>query len=126
MKNNIPLTPIQPFSFEESEYHRGNEIWLATTLVDYCKARGYKPFDLPLAGIDLSLSHFTYSCVNGFIFQMKRVQDADLSYPIILDDLGQIADGWHRVCKAILEGKTTIKAIRMDRMPSCDKWEEDK
>lgn len=126
MKTQTPLTPIESFSLEESQYIRGNEIWKATTLIDYCKAKGYKPFDLPLAGIDLSEAHFTYSCAAVFIFQMKRVQNADLSYPIILDDFGQIADGWHRVCKAILEGKTTIKAIRMDSMPAYDKWEETK
>ncbi|MEG0107817.1 MAG: hypothetical protein RR705_03065 [Lachnospiraceae bacterium] len=126
MKNNIPLTPIEPFSLEESQYVRGNEIWKATTLIDYCKAKGYKPFDLPLAGIDLSTAHFTYSCTATFIFQMKRVQNSDLTYPIILDDFGQIADGCLRICKAILEGKTTIKAIRMEDMPAYDKWEENK
>lgn len=126
MINELPLTPIESFSLEESQYVRGSEIWKAITLIDYCKAKGYKPFDLPLAGIDLSTAHFTYECAATFIFQMKRVQNSDLSYPIILDDFGQIADGWHRVCKAILEGKTTIKAIRMDSMPAYDKWEETK
>lgn len=124
MTNELPLTPIESFSLEESQYVRGSEIWKATTLIDYCKAKGYKPFDLPLSGISLAGENFTSPCTASFIFQMKRVQNADLSHPIILDDLGQIADGWHRVCKAILEGRTTIKAIRMDSMPAYDKWEE--
>lgn len=40
--------------------------------------------------------------------------------PIILDDLGYITDGWHRVAKAILEGKETIKAVRIQNMPAPD------
>lgn len=126
MKNNLPLVPIEKFSLEESQYERGNKIWMATTLIDYCKAKEYKEFDLPLAAVDLSEMNFRCCCLSEFIWQMKRVQDTDLDYPVILDDLGQIADGYHRVCKAILEGMTTIKAIRMESMPAYDKWEEKK
>lgn len=126
MKDTLPLVPIEKFSLEESQYQRGNEIWMATTLIDYCKAKEYKEFDLPLAAIDLSEMNFRCCCLSEFIWQMKRVQDTDLDYPVILDDLGQIADGYHRVCKAILEGMTTIKAIRMESMPAYDKWEENK
>lgn len=122
---DLPKAPIEPFSLDESRYVRGCEVWYAQTLIDFCKAKEYKVFDLPLAGIDLSSAHFTYSCTNGFIFQMNRVQNASLDHPIILDELGQIADGWHRVCKAILEGRTTIKAIRMESMPAYDKWEKE-
>lgn len=124
MKDNLPLVPIEKFSLEESQYQRGSEIWMATTLIDYCKAKGYVEFDLPLAAVDLSEMNFRCCCLSEFIWQMKRVQDSDLDYPIILDDLGQIADGYHRVCKAILEGKATIKAIRMESMPAYDKWKE--
>ena len=55
-----------------------------------------------------------------FIFQCKRVNQCSLEYPIILDEVGQIADGYHRLCKAILEGKETIKAIRLLEMPAPD------
>lgn len=126
MNENLPLVPIEKFSLGDSAYKRGNEVWLAQTLIDFCKSQEYKEFDLPLAGISLTESHFDSWSTGNFIFQMQRVQNVDLNYPIILDNFGQIADGWHRVCKAILEGRKTIKAIRMERMPAYDSWEEDK
>lgn len=61
--------------------------------------------------------------LHSFIFQCKRVNQCSLEYPIILDDVGQIADGYHRLCKAILEGKETIKAIRLLEMPAPDRVE---
>jgi len=57
---------------------------------------------------------------------MKRVQNTDLKYPIILDVKGVVADGYHRVAKAILEGKSTIKAYRLKQMPPYDFVEESK
>ena len=55
----------------------------------------------------------------------KRVNQCSLEYPIILDEVGQIADGYHRLCKAILEGKETIKAIRLLEMPAPDRISEE-
>lgn len=92
--------PIDDMSFAESEYHRGDKVWFAQTLYDFAKAKEYS------------------------IFQCKRVRECSLEYPIILDDVGQIADGYHRLCKAILEGRETIKAIRLLEMPAPDRIEE--
>lgn len=39
-----------------------------------------------------------------------RIHKADLSYPIIITDENKIVDGYHRVAKAVLDGKKTIKA----------------
>ena len=50
---------------------------------------------------------------------MQAVLDADLSYPIILDEDGEIMDGRHRLMKAILNRESTIKAVRFDVNPSC-------
>lgn len=41
----------------------------------------------------------------------KLIQDADLSYPIILCEQGRVMDGMHRVCKAASLGHTHIKAV---------------
>ena len=48
---------------------------------------------------------------------MKRTNNADLKYPIILTDKGVICDGWHRLCKAVYQGDEYIKAIRIEKMP---------
>ncbi len=118
------IVPIDSMSFAESEYHRGNKIWNAQTLYDFAKAKEYPIMDMPLWCIDLTAEAFECSQLHSFIFQCKRVRDCSLQYPIMLDDTGQIADGYHRLCKAILEGKKTIKAIRLLEMPAPDRIEE--
>lgn len=72
-----------------------------------------KPFDAPLAAINLSARSWGDPSLFDFAFHVKRVMDADLDMPIILDWNGKIADGRHRVIKAIVEGRKTIKAVRM-------------
>lgn len=42
----------------------------------------------------------------------RRINDADLSYPIILAADGTLLDGGHRLARAWLEGRTTIRAVR--------------
>lgn len=101
--------PIDNITFAESEYHRGNKIWKAQTLYDFAKAKEYPVLNMPLWNIDLTAEPFECNQLHSFIFQCKRVNQCSLKYPIILDEVGQIADGYHRLCKAILEGKETIK-----------------
>lgn len=117
--------PIDEMMFSESEYHRGNKIWNAQTLYDFAKAKEYPVMDMPLWNIDLTAEPFECSQLHQFIFQCNRVRNCSLDYPIILDEVGQIADGYHRLCKAILEGKETIKAIRLLEMPAPDRIEEE-
>lgn len=113
-------------TFGESEYHGKDGTWKAQSLYDFAKAKEYPVRDMPLWCVDLSTEAFECGSLKDFIFQCKRVNDTSLDYPIILDDKGQIADGYHRVCKAILEGRETIKAIRLEEMPAPDYIEEDK
>ena len=51
---------------------------------------------------------------------LERIQKADLNYPIILNDDGSLMDGGHRLCKAILEGRTKISAVKFPVMPEPD------
>jgi hypothetical protein len=115
--------PISQMKFGESQYNGKGGHWKASTLYDFAKAKEYPVVDMPLWCVDLSTEAFECAQLKDFIFQCKRVSDCSLEYPIILDDKGCIADGYHRVCKAILEGKETIKAIRLLEMPAPD-WVE--
>ena len=45
---------------------------------------------------------------------------ADQSYPIILDASGRVMDGMHRVCKALLQGAATIRAVQFMPTPEPD------
>jgi hypothetical protein len=44
-----------------------------------------------------------------------RINNADLKYPIIINDKGAIIDGMHRATKAILDKKFKIKAYIIDK-----------
>lgn len=81
---------------------------------------------MPLAGINLECVAWSMPTAKDFIYHMKRSLDADLKYPIIIDDYGYICDGHHRVAKAIASGHTTIKAIRIQEMPLPDGHEPTK
>lgn len=51
---------------------------------------------------------------------MRLVQEADLSFPIILSSDGRVMDGMHRVAKALLEGRSRIEAVRFRDDPEPD------
>ena len=51
----------------------------------------------------------------------QKILNADHSYPIILSESGLIMDGVHRICRAYLEGKKTVPAVRFDKNPEPDK-----
>lgn len=74
-------------------------------------------FDCPLAAINLGGEIWKGENTYGLASHVKRCMDADLDVPIILDWEGGIADGRHRVIKALALGKRTIKARRMTWKP---------
>jgi hypothetical protein len=51
---------------------------------------------------------------------VRLIEEADLSYPIILSAGGAVMDGMHRVAKAVLEGRTGIEAVQFDEDPTPD------
>ncbi|MFT3800291.1 MAG: hypothetical protein QM766_03655 [Burkholderiaceae bacterium] len=51
---------------------------------------------------------------------MRLVQAADLRWPIIICPEGRVMDGMHRVVKALLEGRGTIRAFRLPTLPAPD------
>jgi hypothetical protein len=42
----------------------------------------------------------------------RLMLDCDLAFPVILSSDGRVMDGMHRVCKALLEGRSEIEAVR--------------
>ena len=51
---------------------------------------------------------------------MRLVEEADLSFPIILSSDGRVMDGMHRVARALLEGRAEIEAVRFREDPKPD------
>lgn len=111
---------IEGTDFSESGFTRGENYWKAETLYNFAKAKEYPVQELPLWAVNQSYPPFKIDNFKDFVFQVQRVNNCSLDYPIIIDDEGMIADGYHRVCKAILNGDETIKAIRLEEMPSPD------
>lgn len=54
------------------------------------------------------------------IEHFKLVEDAELSYPIIICPEGRIMDGMHRVAKARMLNLSTIQAVQFKDMPHPD------
>ncbi len=72
-------------------------------------------FDLYLNQFDFQSHHFECTDLVEFASHMKHVQEADLSYPVILNEKGAMLDGRHRMVKALLEGKESVKAKRVPK-----------
>ncbi len=114
--------------FQENEplqdyYHDGKGCWYSVArLLDDTK--DLPVFDMPLAGIDLDHQIWQGCDMLGLARHVRQCMDADLDCPILLDWMGSIADGRHRVLKAIALGKRTIKARRMTWKPDPCRREE--
>jgi hypothetical protein len=50
----------------------------------------------------------------------RLMLDSDLAFPVILSSDGRVMDGMHRICKALLENRTEIEAVRFVRDPAPD------
>lgn len=93
----------------------GNHRWSIARLFELSK-------DLPVMDIPLDHLHIYYKYENltlrEMVMHMKAVESADLSFPIILDEDGDLMDGRHRIMKALFIGAESIKAVRFDENPS--------
>ena len=78
--------------------------------------------DLPVMNIPLDHLNIYHKygdlTLRELVEHMKSVNDADLKYPIILDEDGELMDGRHRIMRAIMENKKTIKAVRFEENPT--------
>lgn len=125
MQKKLPRVKLLSQGLAENNYVSDGKIYAASHLVQWCKEKKYPVFDLPLAGIDLTyLPWNDLDNVKQIATHIKQINDTDLNYPVILDDKGYIADGWHRVVKALSLGLRSIKAIRIQEMPRPDGYEE--
>ena len=52
--------------------------------------------------------------VRAVVEHTRLIQEVDPSYPIILGSDGRVMDGMHRVARALLEGRSTIAAVRFE------------
>ncbi len=47
----------------------------------------------------------------------RDIFECDLSYPIIIAPDGEVLDGWHRICKAHINGVEELDAVQLTSFP---------
>ncbi|MBA2247068.1 MAG: hypothetical protein H0W23_02985 [Chloroflexia bacterium] len=101
----------------------GRAVWYTRRLWEY--AAGLSVYTIAIADIP----EFDHDCWFGASHpptcravaeHAKRIQDADLTYPIILSADGGLMDGGHRIAKAWLNGLVELSAVRFARDPEPD------
>jgi len=56
----------------------------------------------------------------AMVEHVKLIEEADLSFPIILSATGEVMDGRHRLAKALLLNRDAIEAVQFERDPEPD------
>jgi hypothetical protein len=113
------MTPVDSFvSHNSQSCTLGRHEWSVARLIQLAKE--LEPFDIPLKHLNIYYKYDSMS-LREMVGHMKSVNKADLDYPIILDEDGEVMDGRHRIMKALIEGKESIKAVRFDKNPSPDR-----
>lgn len=98
-------------------------VWYTEQL--WSKARSLTPFDVELSFIreldeDCWFGSGKKPTLREIAAHCERIGAVSLDWPIILNADGSLMDGGHRVCRALLEGRKTIRAVRFDAMPDPD------
>jgi hypothetical protein len=58
--------------------------------------------------------------VRRIVEHMRLVTEVDVSHPVIIGFDGRVMDGMHRIARALLDGRSTIRALRFDDLPDPD------
>jgi len=87
-------------------------------------AEGIEPVSMPIRyvlNIEQFLDSHSWSAgkmsVREILDHADRIDNADLSYPILLTPDGYVADGCHRIVRALKEGRDSILVIKLPAMP---------
>jgi len=99
------------YYFRQSE--RGLLAWDVDRLVELSR-------DFPRIQVRLSDVEGDHDWSDDVAAHDRLIDEADLSFPIILAADGRVMDGRHRIAKAIREGHDTIAAVQFERDPEPD------
>jgi hypothetical protein len=105
--------------FEKSSYvcSDGN-VWTAPHMYKAIKERKIRVERMNLRHIDLCRMPWSggaISSIDIFLDHMIRVKNSSLDHPIVMCWDGFVMDGWHRIVKAIMDGRTHINAYRFEK-----------
>jgi len=94
--------------------------WYIQTLINYVKDNKSPEYDLQLDSVDLGVMPWSMKTILHFIQHSIDIENVTFRYPVIVSPSGWVLNGWHRIIKAILTNKTSIKAVRILDMPQHD------
>ena len=108
-------------------------IWYAESL--WRRAAEFPVVEVPLESVkawtgepaldeDCWFLEHTRPTLRQIVRHCRRINEATLDYPIILNDDGTLMDGGHRLCRALLEGRETVAAVQFPTMPPPDEVHE--
>ena len=87
-------------------------------------SRGFPVEEVPLAAIWEIDSAYWFShelpTVRSVVDHARLIEEVDSSHPIILGSDGRVMDGMHRVARALLEGRSSIRGVRFPEIPEPD------
>jgi len=58
--------------------------------------------------------------VRAVVDHARRIAEVEAAYPIILGPDGRVMDGMHRIARAMLDGRSAIRAVRFSKLPEPD------
>jgi hypothetical protein len=64
--------------------------------------------------------HYDQPTVRSVVEHMRLVNDVEVRYPVIMGFDGRVMDGMHRIARALLAGRLTIRAVRFEHQPEPD------
>ena len=102
----------------------GYDAWDVHRLIEL--TAGLPVRQVPLAGItELDTDYWSDAeagppTVRKVLGHLRMILDVDPAYPVILGPDGRVMDGMHRICRAILDGRSTIAAVVLAELPPPD------
>lgn len=101
---------------DDQVFEDGNKRWRISRLIDLSK--DFKILIIPVEYMNIyNMYPDKIRDTMDFVSHVRRVNSADTTCPIILDEEGFIMDGRHRLVKTLLNGYKTIKAVRFEKTP---------
>lgn len=97
---------------------KGN-VWIVTHLIWKAKDLPVFEFNINEELLDKTV-FWKLNTTRDFLVHVEKTSQASSEFPIILSAEGEVMDGRHRIMKAILDGKTSIKAVQFITTPEPD------
>ena len=115
------MTNIRPqYHFRQSP--QGLLAWNVQRLIKLTnkfKARNISLLNIAELDINHWYTHNIPTC-RSIAEHSNLICEADITFPIILDQKGRVMDGMHRVCKALSMGMSEISCVQFESDPAPD------